>query len=141
VTVGAAQLTGIVDNITIDPKTKTITVVDYKTGRSYSRWLQDARLYRYRRQLYLYKLLIENSTTYTGYTVTLGRLEFVEPDDNGRINTLELEFNTAEMDRVKKLIAAMWKHVMEFNFPSTQRYDATLAGIKQFEDDLIAGKI
>src|SRR6185312_9955251 len=132
---------GIVDKLEIDPKTKTIRVLDYKTGKGYSRWQQDARLYRYRRQLYLYKLLVENSISYAGYSVQSASLEFVEPDATGQINSLELEFDTSEMERIKKLVAAMWQHVMDFNFPNTSQYDPTLAGIKQFEDDLIAGKI
>jgi RecB family exonuclease len=136
-----AHLAGKIDKLEIDAKNKTIAVVDYKTGKSYSRWENVPKLYHYRRQLYCYKLLVENSKTFAGYHVTHGRLEFVEPDRSNRINLLELDFKDEEQERTKQLLAAMWRHVKQLNFPSTRAYGATLTGIRQFEHDLIDGKI
>lgn len=141
VTIGNAELAGKVDRLEIDYENKHITVVDYKTGKGYSKWVNEPRLYKYRRQLYSYKILVENSITYSGYTVTGGRLEFVEPDNNGRVSTLELAFEPAELDRTKKLMEALWRHVKQLNFPTVSSYDASLTGIKQFEQDLIDNKI
>lgn len=139
--IGEAHLAGKVDRLEIDREHKTITVVDYKTGKSYSKWLMDPKLHKYRRQLYCYKLLVEHSTTFAGYTVTAGRLEFVEPDKTGHINLLDLTFDADELDRTRKLLAAMWQHVQDLNFPNTKSYDANLVGIKQFEQDIIDGKL
>jgi ATP-dependent exoDNAse (exonuclease V) beta subunit len=139
--IGKAHLAGKIDRLEIDTKNKTITVVDYKTGKSYSRWESDAKLHRYRRQLYSYKLLVEKSTTFAGYTVTHGRLEFVEPDKNNRINSLEIAFKNDELQHTKQLLVAMWQHVIRLNFPDVSNYDATLAGIRQFEQDLLASNI
>lgn len=141
VTVGDAQLAGKVDRLEIDHENKRITVVDYKTGKSYAKWLTDAKLHKYRRQLYSYKILVENSITFGGFTVTGGRLEFVEPDNNGRINTLELTFEPQELDRTKRLMEALWSHVKSLNFPNVSAYEANLNGIKQFEQDLLDGKV
>ena len=135
--IGDAHLSGKIDRLEIDPNTKTIVVVDYKTGKSYTRWENDPKLYRYSRQLYSYKLLVEGSKTYSGYHVTGGRLEFVEPDRNNRINALALAFRDDEILRTKQLMQALWQHVHELNFPRVSAYDASLAGVKQFEQDLI----
>ncbi len=141
VAIGPAQLSGKIDKLEIDRKSKTITVVDYKTGKSYSKWLSDPKLYKYRRQLYSYKLLVENSAAYAGYTVNSGRLEFVEPAYDGRVSTLELRFDKAELKRTRQLMEAMWQHVQKLEFPDVGAYNASLSGIKRFEDDLIHGNI
>lgn len=136
--IGDAHLSGKVDRLEIDHKNKTITVIDYKTGHSSKKWSSDARLHKYQIQLYCYKLLIENSHTYRGYTVPEGRIEFVEPDSDGRICMLPLTFDSAETERVKHLIQALWQRIHSLDFPDVTGYQATLAGIKQFEADLIA---
>ena len=121
----------------IDTKQKTITVVDYKTGKSFERWSSDPKLHKYKRQLIFYKLLIENSRTYKGYKVTTGRLEFVEPNENGKIQSLELTYNDAEVAETIALMQAIWQCVHELRFPDISDYDQTLSGIKQFETDLL----
>lgn len=135
------HLSGKIDRMEIDRQAKTITVVDYKTGKSYAKWESKPSLHKYRQQLYCYKLLIELSRSYAGYKVTSGRLEFIEPDNHDCINSLELRFADDELEDTKQLLAAMWRHVQTLNFPDTSRYAPTLPGIKQFEADLLAGKI
>lgn len=139
--VGDVHLAGKIDRMEIDKAAKTITVVDYKTGKSYTRWESNSRLHRYRQQLYCYKLLIENSHSFAGYKVVRGRLEFIEPDSSGRVNTLELDFKDDELAQTKRLLQAMWKHVQNLQFPDTSGYQPTLTGIKQFEQDLLEEKI
>ncbi|HSH55534.1 MAG TPA: PD-(D/E)XK nuclease family protein, partial [Candidatus Limnocylindrales bacterium] len=139
--VGPAHLSGRIDRLEIDEKNKQITVVDYKTGACYSSWKQDAKLHKYRLQLYCYKLLIESSRTYKGYTVPVGRLEFIEPDDKGNICTLDLSFDEQELEQTKQLLRVMWEHVNTVRIPDISRYPATLTGIKQFEQDLLNGTV
>jgi DNA helicase II / ATP-dependent DNA helicase PcrA len=134
---GDAHLTGKVDRMEITEEKKEIVVVDYKTGKAHDRWKAEARLNKYKRQLYGYKLLIENSRTFRGYTVTGGRLEFLEPDANGKILHLSLSFNDAELKRTAALLQAMWSHVMRLDFPDTQDYSHNLKGILEFEADLL----
>lgn len=138
---GDVHLGGKVDRLEINRKNKEITVVDYKTGKSFSKWQSDAKLHTYRRQLHSYKILIEHSSTFAGYHVPKGRLEFVEPDSNNRINSLEVTFEDEEVERTKRLIAALWKHVHDLDFPDVSSYDASLKGIKQFEQDLLDGTV
>jgi DNA helicase-2/ATP-dependent DNA helicase PcrA len=135
--VGRAHMAGKVDRMEIDQANKTITVVDYKTGRPYSKWGSEPKLHRYQLQLYCYKLLIEGSHTFKGYKVTGGRIEFVEPDAESRIHALELAFNDDELERTKALIQALWARVQALDFPDVSDYEATLKGVRQFEDDLL----
>jgi DNA helicase-2/ATP-dependent DNA helicase PcrA len=136
--VGDAHLAGKVDKMEINHERKTITVIDYKTGKSYPSWKPaNTKLHKYELQLYAYKMLIEGSHTYKGYTVDNGRLEFVEPDNDGHIQYLELPFDTNKAHRVAGLIQAMWHRVCALDFPDVSEYDTTLSGIKAFEDDLL----
>jgi len=139
---GDAHLTGKIDKLIIDKETKTITVVDYKTGRSYSRWTREPKLHRYKQQLYIYKTLIEHSRTYKGYTVTDAYLEFVEPNEDGVITELHLNFNDEEATRINRLAEAVWRHIKDLSFPNVDTYDGNdMAAIEQFEADLIDGTI
>ena len=139
--VGKAHLNGKIDRLIIDKATKRITVVDYKTGASYGAWKKDAKLHKYRQQLYGYKLLIEGSHSYRGYTVDRGILEFVEPDTNGVINSLELTFNDDELARTKQLLEAMWQKVQDLDMPDVSQYGTTLKDIERFEDDLLTSTV
>lgn len=138
VLVGNTHLTGKIDRMEIDHAAKTITVVDYKTGASHSRWGSDARLHKYQLQLYCYKLLIEGSHTFAGYRVPTGRIEFIEPDENGKVYNLELEFLDQELARTRQLVQAIWQRIQAINFPDVSNYEPTLVGMRQFEADLIA---
>jgi DNA helicase II / ATP-dependent DNA helicase PcrA len=139
--VGDVHMGGKVDLLEIDEKAKTICVVDFKTGSWYAKWKDDARLHKYRQQLFAYKLLVEGSSRFKGYTVTSGRLEFIEPDGQGNIYSLDLAFDDGkeEMERVKQLLAAMWHKVKALDMPNTEGYSKDLKGIQAFEDDLIQG--
>lgn len=133
-----AHLTGKVDRLVIDQQSRTITVIDYKTGAAFNRWSSDHKLHKYRLQLYCYKLMIESSRSFRGYTVGQGILEFVEPDDEGRIHYLELSFDQKELETTKRLLQAVWQCVCQLKFPDVSGYDQSLTGIKQFESVLLA---
>jgi DNA helicase-2/ATP-dependent DNA helicase PcrA len=135
------QMSGKIDRLEIDDDNKTITVVDYKTGKGATRWTSDLKLHRYKHQLYCYKILLEHSHSYSDYKVTEGRLDFIEPDANDNLASLTLAFNEQEQKHTEQLIKAIWQHIHTLNFPDTSTYDATAAGIKKFEQDLIDGII
>ncbi len=136
--VGDAHLSGKIDRMEIDQQAKTITVVDYKTGKSSSRWGSEARLHKYKLQLYCYKMLIEGSHSFSGYRVPQGRIEFIEPNAEGKISTLDLTFTDEELAHTKRLIQAVWQHIQQLDFPDISQYEPTLPGIRQFETDLTA---
>lgn len=136
------HLGGTIDRLEIDEANKTITVVDYKTGTPHASWIKsDLRLHKYRQQLYCYKLLSEGSRTFKNYTVVGGRLEFIEPDNFGRIHALELTFNQGEVERTRALLQAVWGHIKALDFPDVSGYAQDASAIRKFEDDLIAGTV
>lgn len=138
VTLGPVRLSGKVDRLIINQKERAITVLDYKTGQSYQRWQGGVvKLHKFRQQLMMYKLLVEGSNRFKGYRVTGGIIEFVEPDEQGRINQLALPLDTAELDDFKLLLAAVWRRVQRLDLPDISGYPKTLTGIKAFEADLI----
>lgn len=133
-----ALMTGKIDRLEIDTENKTLTIVDYKTGKSFETLGSDPKLHKYTLQLYCYALMLTQSIAYRGYSVAGGRLEFVEPDSKGKIHALDVNFDNDEMARVRALLSAIWKHIHSLKFPDTSKYPATVTGIKAFEKDLLA---
>ena len=141
------HLTGKLDVVEFDKDAMTATVTDYKTGGVLTSWdkgqeYQKIKAHKYRQQLLFYKLLIEHSREWQRYTMSCGILQFVEPDTAGNIVNLELrDIQPEELERFSRLIKCVWQHIQELNFPDTSQYEQTLAGIRQFEDDLCEGRI
>lgn len=136
--IGKAHMTGKIDKLIIDRAAKTITIVDYKTGRNHIRWQHEGRLHRYRQQLYLYRALVEGSHRFAGYRVTDAYLEYVEPDENGLVCELHLDFDEQEYARAKQLAQAVWQRLQTLDMPDVSRYPANIRGIEAFESDLLA---
>ena len=159
---GGALLTGKIDKV-IEGEDKNWIVVDLKTGKGFSAWdeeklsvYDELKLHHYKYQLMMYKILVENSRDYSGHKVTDGVLEFVEEvtaqthtdgtqNDAEKIQELKLSLidkdSENEIHRFKKLIVAVYNKIISLDFPDTSKYGETLEGIKEFEDDLIAGVI
>jgi DNA helicase II / ATP-dependent DNA helicase PcrA len=140
--VGSAVLTGALDLIDVDDTTKSITVTDYKTGKSSKDWhgredWEKVKLHKYRQQLLFYKLLVEHSRDFSTYTVDKGILQFVEPDTTGKILALEMEYNSEELERFARLIEAVYTHIVTLDLPNAADYTADYAGMLQFERDLL----
>jgi DNA helicase-2/ATP-dependent DNA helicase PcrA len=135
--IGKAHLSGKIDKMIVNPQEKTIQIIDYKTGRGVGRWAREIKLHEYRRQLYLYKALVEGSHTYGGYTVTDAYLEFVEPDENGHIQELHLTLDNTEYARAKQLTETVWQRIIGLDLPDISGYTDDLAGIEAFENDLL----
>ena len=108
ITLGDAILTGKIDRVEIDEDTKTITVADFKTGNAKHKWSTYDTTFAYKIQLYFYKFLIENSKDFRNYKVKTGRIDYISPDDEGDIVSLELEFNEKDSADIKHLIQAVF---------------------------------
>jgi DNA helicase II / ATP-dependent DNA helicase PcrA len=141
------RLTGKVDVVEINADSKTAIVTDYKTGASLDSWdkgadYQKVKAHKYRQQLLFYKLLIENSRDWHNYSMSRGIIQFIEPDKAGAIKPLIIdEFDEEELANFTQLIKAIWKHVQDLDFPDTSHYEQSIAGIRQFEQDLRDGTI
>lgn len=142
VNVDGAWLTGSLDMVDINEENSEMVVTDYKTGHPAESWSRGdertkMKLHRYRQQLIFYKILVENSRDYNRYTVTGGQLAFIEPARSGEVIILTTDFTAEEVERTKKLICAVCKHITELNLPDVSNYAPTLADMIRFEDDLI----
>jgi DNA helicase-2/ATP-dependent DNA helicase PcrA len=112
VVLGDARLTGKIDRLEIDEENKTVDIVDFKTGKPLTKWDSSIKAQKYKQQLYFYKLLLRGSHTYSGYKVNSARLEFVEPDSQGRpVNPLSVEFNDKDLSEIKGFIAEIWTKI------------------------------
>lgn len=141
VVVGDARLTGAIDLMDIDEENKTIIVTDYKTGKSTSSWqgrtdYEKIKLHHYRQQLMFYKLLIEHSRQFDSYKVTKGVIEYVEPDERGIINRIELDYDLDELREFNDLIQGVWQRIQALDFTTRAAYERSLSGIKAFEAEI-----
>ena len=138
ITLGDAILTGKIDRVEIDDKNKTITVSDFKTGNAKHKWSTYDTTFAYKIQLYFYKFLIENSKDFRNYKVTTGRIDYISPDDEGDIVSLELKFDEKEASVIKHLIQVVFRHIKELDFPDTSAALTSSNPTKAFYDQLIA---
>ncbi len=136
--VGKAHLGGKIDKLIIDRAKKEIAIVDYKTGKSHTYWSREVKLHKYRQQLYFYKALVEGSHSFKGYSVTDAYLEFVEPDEDGKIQELHVHFDELEYSRVKRLAEIVWQRITSLELPDISDYSKDLTGVQQFEADLLS---
>lgn len=132
IVIDGVKLSGKIDRMIVDKNNKEIIIIDFKTGQQFSKWTSDLKLTKYKQQLYLYKLLIEHSRTYKGYRVTAARLDFVEPDDNGRNYTLELSYDDNEQKSLLILVKAVWQRIIQLDLPDTSAFDASKKGSDDF---------
>lgn len=140
--IGDAHLTGIIDAMHVNKADKTISIIDYKTGKPALSWkgssdFEKIKLHKYRQQLMFYKLLIEHSRDYKNYKIEEAKLEFIEPTVEGEVRSLSLEFDPDELERFTQLIQAVWRHIKSAQFIDTSAYEQSYKGIIAFEDDLL----
>jgi DNA helicase-2/ATP-dependent DNA helicase PcrA len=136
------RLTGLIDLIDVDRENRTLILTDYKTGKAPKTWrgqtdYEKIKLHKYRQQLMFYKLLIENSREFAGYTVERGVLEFVVPADDGQLVKLEMEFEPAEIAEFVRLAKSVWARILALDLPSIDAYPPNLAGVIDFEKFLV----
>lgn len=140
--IGEAHITGKIDLALADIQSNTMIVTDYKTGKPATAWngktdTEKIKLHKYKQQLMFYKLLTENSRDYRKNIVESGIIQFVEPTTSGEIVSLELNFDSYELERFSKLINAVWQRIINLDLPDISHYDKSLKGILEFEKDLI----
>lgn len=134
------RLTGKLDRIEIDPKTLSLKIADYKTGKDLTAGGDGAKVkaHNYQQQLMFYKLLVENSDTMSNYRVAEGQIMFVEPNQQtGVCNTMPADFDPAKLDEFKLLITSIWNHIIALDIPDVSAFPNKLTGTKAFERWLI----
>jgi len=141
----SARLSGALDLIEVGSDT-SVTVTDYKTGKPAHTWTgktdyEKIKLHKYKQQLMFYKLLVENARDFRGSTVTSGVLQFIEPSSRNEIIDLRMNFTDSEQAEFRRLIEAVWKHIIALDLPDISGYDQSISGIMKFEQDLIDGNV
>lgn len=141
VAIGDVRLTGKIDLIDLDNKSKSLFLTDYKTGKAPRSWTgktdyEKVKLHKYRQQLMIYKMLVEKSNRFRGFAVEKGVLEFVEPL-GGQITQLEMIYDSAEMDNFIDLLKAVWTRIMSLDLPPVDDFSPDFQGILDFEAFLL----
>lgn len=143
VMIGEAHIIGKLDLLRV--RDKRYEVVDFKTGKAFPSWDEGKtdndkiKLHKYRQQLIVYKLLLENSINYQDMPVSKLSLWFVEEE---KFTELVLDSGEEEIERTKRLIEAVYKKIVNLEItPDISKYGETYKGLLQFEDDLIKGVI
>ncbi|MCL2750841.1 MAG: PD-(D/E)XK nuclease family protein, partial [Coriobacteriia bacterium] len=128
--VDGVPLTGKCDLLVCNGATKTIKVYDYKTGSPDNADFGAA----YHRQLQFYKLLIENSSEFEGWTVSGGADLFAEPSKKRGGVMLEpkyIEVSEGELTHLRALASAVWHRIQNNQYDcSTFEESAQLAELK-----------
>ena len=136
--VGKAHLTGNLDQLLVDEESKTIRVVDFKTGKPETRWQKTPKSYFYNNQLLFYKLMVENSHSYKNFVVDEAKLVFVEPDAfSGEFAELNLDIKGSDDKIFKQLIESVYDRIINLNFPKTEDFSKDYKGILSFVDWLL----
>ena len=143
VLLGEAHIIGKLDLLSV--RDKKYEVVDFKTGKAFTSWdeaktdTDKVKLHKYRQQLIVYKLLLENSIHYKDLPVGKLSLWFVEEEI---FTELVLDASDMEVERTRKLVEAVYKKIVNLEItPDISKYGETYKGLLQFEEDLIEGKI
>lgn len=143
VRVGPARLRGKLDRI--DLAGQNMTIVDYKTGKPLSSFeTKDKnsalKAQNHKLQLIFYALLAAEHPSYSQYRDVIGQMVYVEAEDPKQL-LRSYTPSQADITWLKRLVAAVWQHVMALNFPDISGYQTDAAGVSAFCQDLIDGTV
>ncbi len=137
--VGTARIRGKLDRI--DTLNDTITIIDYKTGRPLPSFdtkdkTQATKAHHHKQQLIFYALLAAEHPKFRQYKNISGQMVYVEAD-NQRDLIRSFQPTPADIDRLRRLIEVVWRHIMTLDFPDISRYTPDAQGMLDFEADLL----
>jgi DNA helicase-2/ATP-dependent DNA helicase PcrA len=136
---GHARIGGKLDRV--DATKDELVISDYKTGLPLSSFetrdrTKAIKAWRHQTQLLFYTLLIQRSSHFTDKQAIKTQMIYVEAE-NPESLILSLQPQPEDLEHLQRLIAIVWKHIMELDFPDTSQYPQTMAGIRAFEADLL----
>jgi DNA helicase-2/ATP-dependent DNA helicase PcrA len=143
---GNIKLTGKLD--VIEQNKNSIIVRDYKTGKAFSDWsntgkssYQKIKQHDYLQQLLFYKIIIDESRKYGAFGIkaSIGEIVFLDSLQDGELINIRINYSDYqdELIRIKKLIKASWRFIVNLELPDVSGYSQDLKGIIAFEDWLI----
>jgi hypothetical protein len=110
---GEVPLTGKFDLLLPDAQAKSYTMFDFKTSKSDGKQKVDAALWR---QLRFYKLLLERSPEFSGWTVGGAVDIFVDPTqvEGGHVEIPgPIDMSGVALGDLELLIEAVWRRIMD----------------------------
>ncbi len=117
ININGIPVTGKIDHIIIDNNRKTIEIFDFKTGGYHKeKWQSHATLYKYMLQLGFYKLLLNNSPSYSKYKVERAHILFVTPDKDGEVYDKIYDFNQTDENELLTIMDAVYKEISSLSF-------------------------
>ena len=117
ISIDGIPVTGKIDHIIINDDEKTIEIYDFKTGGYHKeKWRSHTTLYKYMLQLGFYKLLLNNSPTYSKYKIERAHILFVTPDKDEEVYDKIYEFNDEDERELKKRMRAVYDMVISLEF-------------------------
>ena len=139
---GPARLKGTIDRINIVGD--SLVISDYKTGKPLSSFdTQDktkaVKAWRHKTQLLFYLLLVRESSRYKANSSS-ARMIYLEAE-HAKDRLLSLQPTAEDLIQLEKLIAVVWKRIISLDFPDVETYSQDIAGITQFQNDLLSGRI
>ena len=141
------QLTGKIDRVEVIDNQKLI-ITDYKTGAGFDSFAdigsayEKVKKWKYKLQLCFYAILFELSPQWARFQQKEYTLFFIEQDrKTGRFVSVTDYVQQGEIERTKVLVKAVMSKINSLDFPDVSAYSSDIAGIRQFEEDLIAGKV
>ena len=144
---GNIQITGKIDRIELIENDKLI-ITDYKTGGGFESFSDTGSAYekikkwKYKLQLCFYAVLFELSPRWSGFRNNQYSLAFVEQDrKTGEFRIVTEYIQQGEIERTKSLIYAVSSKIHSLEFPDISAYSKDIVGIRQFEEDMLEGKI
>jgi RecB family exonuclease len=142
VQISGARLKGVIDRINISKD--HLTIIDYKTGKPLGSFItrdqnKAVKAWRHRTQLVFYALLVQNSNRFKPQTIA-GQMWYVEASSAKEL-IREYIPSHEEIDRMARLVSVVWEKIQDLNLPDISNYSDDYAGIQNFEQDLIDGKI
>jgi len=136
--VDGVPLSGKIDHMAVDEENKTIVVTDFKTAKYHAeKWDSYATLWKYKRQLMFYKLLLGASLKWRDYRVEEAMIDFVTPDEEGEVRQKVLQFEGQDMAEFVELCKKVYENIKALEFPDVSGYEKTLRGMKDFVQTLM----
>jgi DNA helicase-2/ATP-dependent DNA helicase PcrA len=138
---GKARIGGTIDRV--DNIDGHLLITDYKTGMPLGSFTtkdknKAIRAYKHKLQLIFYALLLAEDRN-IGTESIQGQMVYVESDSKEAL-TKAYSPNREDIERVRKLIDAVWRKIINLDLPDTSSYSQNIDGILAFEKDLLAGK-
>lgn len=142
VSLGPAVVNGALDHVYLNDK--SLLISDYKTGKPLTSFATRDRTkapkaWRHNSQLLFYTLLARASGRFRNVSEIEAQIIYIEAEASAM--TILIKPDKASLDRTEKLVIKVWEHIMDLNFPDVRHYTEDIEGIRNFEDDILSGRI